>query len=81
MQPELIPADEAELQAIKAELNDLGFAQTIRDPLYELFVKAWTDREDPAWTQAVQLTPEQREARARLAAEIVEELRRERQDR
>lgn len=77
MRAELSPDDEAELREIKAELSGLGFAQTIRDPLYELFVKAWTEREDPAWAQAVQLTPEQRSARARLAASIVEELRRE----
>lgn len=77
MQAELSPEDEEELREIKAELKNLGFAQTIRDPLYELFVKAWTEREDPAWTQAVQLTPEQRNARARLAAEIVKELQRE----
>jgi hypothetical protein len=77
MKAELTPNDEAELRAIKTQLRDLGFAQTTRDPLYELFVRAWTEREDPAWTQAVQLTPEQRAARARLAAEIVEELRRE----
>jgi hypothetical protein len=77
MKTELTPDDEAELLAIKAELKNLGFAQTIRDPLYELFVKAWTEREDPAWTQAVQLTPEQRQARARLAADIVEELKRD----
>jgi hypothetical protein len=40
-------------------------------------VEAWTEREDPAWAQAVQLTPDQRRDRGRLAAEIVEELRRE----
>jgi hypothetical protein len=77
MRAELSPEDEAELRQIKAELSGLGFAQTIRDPLYELFVKAWTEREDPTWTQAVQLSPDQRKARARLADRIVEELRRE----
>jgi len=59
------------------KLSSLGFAQTTRDPLYELFVKAWTEREDPAWVQAVQLTPEQRRDRGRLAVQIVEGLRRE----
>lgn len=77
MKEELNPADEAELAQLKTKLSGLGFAQTTRDPLYELFVKAWTEREDPAWSQEVQLTPEQRHDRARLAAEIVEKLRKE----
>ncbi len=77
MKEELNPADEAELARLKAKLSGLGFAQTTRDPLYELFVKAWTEREDPAWSQEVQLTPEQRRDRARLASEIVEQLRQE----
>jgi hypothetical protein len=77
MKEDLSPEDETELRDLKLKLSHLGFAQTIRDPLYERFVKAWTEREDPAWTQAVQLTPEQQRDRARLAAQIVEELRRE----
>jgi hypothetical protein len=77
MKDELDPDDEAELARLKAKLSGLGFAQTTRDPLYELFVKAWTEREDSAWSQEVQLTPEQRRDRARLASEIVEQLRQE----
>ena len=77
MKEDLSPDDKAELRQLKAKLSGLGFSQTIRDPLYELFVKAWTDREDPAWSRDVKLTPEQRRDRARLATEIVEELRRE----
>jgi hypothetical protein len=52
----------------------LGFDQTIRDPLYGQFVKAWTEQQDPAWTESVQLTPEQLQERARLAAKIVKQL-------
>jgi predicted ATPase len=77
MKQEFTPEEESELSALKARLRSLGFVQTIRDPLYELFVKAWTEREDPAWSKTVQLTPEQRKDRSRLAAQIVEELRRE----
>jgi predicted ATPase len=77
MKEDLSPEDEVELRDLKVKLSNRGFAQTIRDPLYELFVKAWTERENPAWVQAIQLTPEQRHERARLAAEIVKELRRE----
>jgi len=75
MNPKLTSDQEAELRLIKTRLHGQGFTQTIRDPLYEQFLKAWTKREDPAWAKAVQLTPEQREARARLAEELVEELR------
>ena len=77
MKKELDPQEEEELRALKVKLSALGFTQTIRDPLYQLFLEAWTQREDPAWVQAVQLTPQQRRDRARLAAQIVEELRRE----
>jgi predicted ATPase len=77
MKKELDPLEEEELRLLKVKLNAMGFAQTIRDPLYQLFVKAWTQKEDPAWVQAVQLTPQQRRDRARLADRIVEELRRE----
>lgn len=77
MKQELSPEEESKLRELKIRLGSLGFAQTIRDPLYELFIKAWTQREDPTWSKAVQLTPEQRRDRSRLAAQIVEELRRE----
>ncbi len=71
----LTPEEETELREIKIRLWNLGLDQTIRDPLYEQFVKAWTAQQDPAWAEAVQLTPEQLEARAKLAAKIVEKLR------
>lgn len=73
----LIQAEEVELRDLNARLRKLGATQTIRDPLYEQFLRAWTRREDPAWSQSVELTPEQREARDRLADQIVEELHRE----
>jgi predicted ATPase len=81
MKQALTYAEERELHELKARLRGKGFAQTIRDPLYELFLKAWTEREDPSWRQSVDLTPEQRRDRARLATEIVEEIRREQRNR
>lgn len=75
MKDALTPQEETDLRELHARLNNLGFAQTIRDPLYELFLRAWAEREDPAWSKAVQLTPEQRRARSELAAQIVDELR------
>lgn len=68
------PEVRAELAELERELRGKGFAQTIRDPLYELFTRAWTEREDPSWRDPVELTPEQRRDRERLAAEIVAEL-------
>ena len=75
MKEHLTQDEEAELRDIKARLRDLGFDQTIRDPLYGQFVRAWTEQQDPAWSSAVQLTPAQLEERAKLAAKIVQQLR------
>lgn len=75
MKKVLTPEEEEELREIKVRLRDLGLDQTIRDPLYEQFVKAWTKQQEPAWAETVQLTSEQLEARAKLAAKIVKQLR------
>src|SRR5262249_44904670 len=63
------------LREVNEKLEPLGFSKTTRDPLYELFLKAWTAEEDPEWLIATQLTEEQRLARAQLAAKIVTRLR------
>ena len=73
----LTPNEEAELRDLNARLRRLALSHTTRDPLYERFQKAWTEWEAPAWFDAVKLTPEQMKDRERLAAQIVEELRRE----
>lgn len=75
MKEALTQEEEAELRDIKARLRDLGFDQTIRDPLYGQFVKAWTEQQDPAWSNSIQLTPTQLEERAKLAEKIVQQLR------
>ena len=77
MKSELTPEEEEEMRLLKEDLRGRGFDQTIRDPLYHQFLKAWTEHEDPAWRHAVELTAEQREQRAQLAARIVADLRRE----
>lgn len=69
--------EESELSELLRELDRLGFSRTTRDPLYELFLRAWTKEEDPDWRRHVQLTPDQQRARTTLASEIVERLRRE----
>ena len=75
MKDPLTPEEEVELRDIKTQLHGLGFNQTTRDPLYEQFLKAWTQQEDPVWAQTVELTPEQQAARRRLAESIVKKLR------
>jgi hypothetical protein len=77
MKETLTPDEEAELAQLREDLRGRGFDLTMRDPLYQEFLKAWTAQEDPRWREAVELTPEQREERGKLAARIVEELRRE----
>ena len=69
--------EDRELAVLQKDLDSLGFSRTIRDPLYELFVEAWTGQEDPNWRKHVQLSPEERRDRKRLANEIVERLRSE----
>ena len=68
-------ADEAEeLRVISSRLHGRGFMAGARDPLYTLFVRAWTQRENPAWRDMTAFTPDELAARGRLAAEIVAEL-------
>ena len=74
MKERLSPEEENELRELNLRNRTLGLDQTIRDPLYEQFVKAWTQQQDPAWAKSVQLTPEQRDERSRLAARIVKQL-------
>jgi predicted ATPase len=74
----LTPDEESELAHLNERLRPLGFSKTTRDPLYQLFVKAWTDRENLEWTAGTTLTPEQRSDRTKLAADIVAEIVKER---
>lgn len=69
--------EEAELEDLNQNLDQLGFSRTIRDPLYKLFLEAWTEGEDPMWRKQVQLTPDQQRDRMRLAGQIVKRLRSE----
>jgi ABC-type uncharacterized transport system ATPase subunit len=63
-----------ELQSLNAELQDLGFTRSSRDPLYEQFVKAWTLRQNQDWVESVKLSPEQRCEQERLALQILDDL-------
>jgi predicted ATPase len=76
---ELTREEDSELQQVNARLEPLGFWKTTRDPLYELFLRKWTEREKPEWAKAVDLTPEQQREREHLAEEIAAELAAERE--
>lgn len=65
------------LAEINEELRPLAFSKTTRDPLFQLFTEAWTAQEDRTWPDTSQLTEEQRQERAALAAKIVAELKAE----
>ena len=67
--------EEADLERLHRELEPLGFSRTTRDPLYGLFLEAWTKQEDPEWRRQVQLSPKQQRDRWRLANQIVQRLR------
>lgn len=71
---EQTPEVQAQLSELERQLHAKGFTQTARDPLYKLFVEAWTAREDPGWRDHVEFTVEQLRQREELAREIVAEL-------
>ncbi len=75
---ELTETDKEELRDLTAKLDGLGFTYTIRDPLYDDFVEAMTERfeEHPDLKRPV-LTKEQREQQAALAREIAAKLKAE----
>jgi predicted ATPase len=77
---EFTPETETEMRRLNSKLRGMGFMRAIRDPLYEIFIQAWTEREDPAWHNVVQLSPEQLRDRKRLAEQIVAELAEENEE-
>ena len=70
----LTVAEETQLRDLNVRLHALGFWKTSRDPLYELFLKKWAEREKPEWTKDSQLTSEQLKEQEQLAADIAAEL-------
>jgi hypothetical protein len=73
----LTSAEEQQLREVSERLHNLGFWKADRDPIYELFLKKWAEREKPEWTASVELTPEQLKERESLAAEIADDLSKE----
>ena len=60
-----------EMRALSNELGDLDFTRTIRDPLYDKFVRAIMSREE---FQRPVLSPEERRKQEEIAKEILEEI-------
>jgi len=77
---DLSKEEEAELRTVTERLRQLGFLNVNRDPLYELFLRKWAEREKPEWTKNVELTPDQLKEREALAAEIATEIAAEKKD-
>lgn len=77
---DLTPDEEAELRTVTERLYQRGFWKSDRDPLYELFLRKWAEREKPEWTKTVELTSEQVKEREALAAEIAAEIAAEKGD-
>jgi predicted ATPase len=77
MSPDRTVEEDEELRLLNGRLRQLGLTMAARDPLYEIFLRAWTRSEDPAWLTSPELTPAEQEEREKLADEIVAEIRRE----
>jgi methylase of polypeptide subunit release factors len=75
MMPQRTFHEDDELRTLNARLRKLGLTMASRDPLYELFLKAWTRSEEPAWLRTQKLSQSEHEERERLADAIVAELR------
>lgn len=72
-------ADTIELERLRAELDDLGFSQEHRDPMYQLFMQKMAEVRALPTTSL--LTPQELAAQEKLAQAIVTELvKRERVD-
>jgi predicted ATPase len=70
-------ADKLRLDALNEQLEGLDFSITLRDSLYQKFVKAMTIREKPEIRRLVSLTPEQQEEQRQLVLSIIRELQEE----
>ena len=62
------------MRLLTDELGSLDFTMTVRDPLYDKFVKAMRSREE--FKKPV-LTPEERKKQDEIAQEIINEIMQE----
>ena len=71
------PKERDQLRDLNEWVEAQGFTRVDRDPLYKRFVDAMTAWEASQGTQTQRLTPEEFEAQARMAEEIVRRLKAE----
>ena len=73
----LTPEEKAQLDELNAELGDLDFSRSVRDPLYKPFVEAMVAADEYQQLKKPVLTPEEQQQQE-LAIRILEEVRRKR---
>lgn len=71
LESELTHEENEEMRMLADELGSLDFTRTIRDPLYDKFVRAIMSRDD--FKKPV-LTPEERRKQEKIAQEIINEI-------
>lgn len=70
-------AEKLRLDELNQQLEGLDFSITLRDSLYQKFVKAMTIRQKPEIQRLVSLTSEQQEEQRQLVLSIIRELQEE----
>jgi energy-coupling factor transporter ATP-binding protein EcfA2 len=71
LKPDLTPQESRDLINLANELGPLDFTRTIRDPLYDLFIRALMTREE--FKKPI-LTPMERKEQEKIAKEIINEI-------
>lgn len=74
LKPDLKAGEERELRELTDGLTRLGFSTAGRDPLYQLFVRKWTERVSVDVAVAGRLSSAELREQEALAAEIAEEI-------
>jgi predicted ATPase len=71
---ELSDQQRARLAELNKQLEGLDFSISVRDPLYQVFVKEMTLRQQSDVTKSATLTPDQFQAQKELALKIIDEI-------
>lgn len=71
LKTEITPEENEEMRILSDELGSLDFTRSVRDPLYEKFVRAIMEREE--FKKPV-LTPEEVRKQEKIAKEIIDEI-------
>lgn len=71
---ELSDQQRTRLAELNKQLEGLDFSISVRDPLYQVFVKEMTLRQQAEVTESAALSPEQFQAQKELAQKIIDEI-------